>query len=122
MLDLQKETKKSMCKHNDLSRDRMTRASWERRDRAKQLAEDVVPEGVSILNYRPKTLEEALLLHGHDIDFEPLREPTPIDARPGSPDRIAKLRARVERGESLFTEGDASCLLTKTDIILSQDL
>jgi len=60
------------------------------------------------VNRKPRTIHEALVMQGHDEDFEP----TPCtafcatDAPAGSPEKVEVLRRRVELGQPLWHQDD----------------
>lgn len=54
----------------------------------------------------PRTLDEWAEEFNDDLGFEPIDVPKPTDAAPGSPDKIAILRERMERGQRLFHARD----------------
>jgi hypothetical protein len=51
-----------------------------------------------------------LLTRGHDIDFEPNRDPVPTEARPGSIEKLKVLEERLLRGEKLSHPDDERML------------
>ena len=53
-----------------------------------------------------------LLSRGHDYDFEPIRQPEPTDAAPGSLEKLEVLSWRLMRGEELYHEDDATVMAT----------
>lgn len=54
-----------------------------------------------------KTVFDAIELFGHDEDFVP-QVGNATDAAPGSAEKIAVMRSRVDRGETLFHPDDRS--------------
>ena len=58
--------------------------------------------------FRPRTLAEAIALHGDCGSFEPLvaRPAEPTDAAIGSEEKIEVLAARVRNGEPLWHPSD----------------
>jgi hypothetical protein len=58
---------------------------------------------------------QEILAKGHDEDFEPRRRGTPTTAKPGSVEKLAVLRDRVDRGEPLFVPGDETILANDTE-------
>lgn len=60
------------------------------------------------LTQKPKTLQQAIELHGHDEDFIPVPCAAflPTDAPAGSPEKIEVLRRRVELGQPLWHNDD----------------
>lgn len=61
-----------------------------------------------------KTVFDSINIGGHysseSIPFEPAPASEPTDAMPGSPERIAAMRRRAERGEDLYHEDDRQCV------------
>ena len=54
---------------------------------------------------KPKTVNEAFAMAGHDEDFEPLVSASEYEATgavPGSEDKVAILRDRIEKGHPLW--------------------
>jgi hypothetical protein len=51
-----------------------------------------------------------LLTRGHDIDFEPTRDPVPTEARPGSIEKVKVFEERLMRGEKLSHPDDEPML------------
>jgi hypothetical protein len=47
-----------------------------------------------------------LLTRGHDIDFEPTRDPVPTNAKPGSIEKLKVFEERLLRGEKLSHADD----------------
>lgn len=54
----------------------------------------------------PRTIHSDLKQLGHDEDFAPRPPAEPTQYEPGSRGKIAVMRARVERGESLWHPQD----------------
>ena len=63
----------------------------------------------------PRTVHSDLLTLGYDDDFEPVPALERTSARPGSPEKIEVMRARVERGESLWHRDDDERVLPARD-------
>lgn len=61
---------------------------------------------------KPRNLQHAISVWGHDIDFEPLLIPEPTDARPGSIEKVRVMQARLEAGEDLHHWGDCRMAAT----------
>lgn len=55
---------------------------------------------------KARTLQHAIDVWGHDIDFEPQLQPQPTAARPGSEEKLKVFQQRLERGEELYHCGD----------------
>ena len=60
---------------------------------------------ISHANGKPKNVFEAIVTYGHDEDYKP-KPSKPTDAAPGTDEKIAVLRKRVEDGEELFNKKD----------------
>ena len=49
------------------------------------------------------------------IDFVDASRPEPTDTRPGTPERMAVLKRRMELGQELWHPDDATCLPSQAD-------
>lgn len=58
----------------------------------------------------PRNLFEWSRTFKDDLGYEPMGVGSPTEATPGSPDKIAILRERVERGQRLWRDGDHSVM------------
>lgn len=56
----------------------------------------------------PRSLREWAREFNDDFGFEPSTNGRPTEAEPGSPEKIAILRERVDRGQHLWSAGDSS--------------
>lgn len=54
---------------------------------------------------KPRTVFEAIQIYGHDEDFQP-QPSTPTTAPPGTTEKVAALRKRIERGQELWHDDD----------------
>ena len=56
-----------------------------------------------------ENLYQAIIRIGHDEDFEPLPAELPTGALPGSDEKIAIMRRRIELGQAIHHDLDARC-------------
>jgi len=81
-------------------------------DKQRQSHKQVMIDKIKLLSElsasKPRTIYEALLLQGHDEDFnpEPCAAFLPTDAPAGSPEKVAILTRRVELGQPLWHDED----------------
>lgn len=60
------------------------------------------------------TVFDAIAQLGHDEDYRPPNAAWPTNARPGTPEKLAIIAARVQSGQPLFVDGDAHCKAERT--------
>ncbi len=61
---------------------------------------------------RPDNIFKALIVYGHDEDFQDREPAESTSAAPGSPEKVEVMRRRVERGEALTHPCDNRQILT----------
>ena len=63
-----------------------------------------------------ENIQGYLVRCGHDRDYVPDGLPEPTSTRPGSQQRLAVLRERIDRGQELFHEFDKRLVAWEDDL------
>ena len=72
-------------------------------------ARELATRPAKLFDIEIETIHQLAEVEAEAVQWSPTRAPEPTTTIPGTLERIACYRARIERGEQLFHEGDATC-------------